>query len=130
MVNPLKFAARALVAAPFVTGGLNQLKGYEKLGPMVDAAKQEYGVDVPVSGAQLARLNGAGMLAAGAAMTLGLLPRTSAVALTGLLAPTTVVGHAFWKVDDPGKRMGEQTAFVANCAMAGGLLLVALDRKH
>lgn len=107
MMNPVTFVARGLLAAVFVGGGMNQLKAPAALGPMVDAAKDTYGVNVPVSGQDLVKLNGAGML-----------------------IPTTVVGHAFWKVDDPGAKQHQMSAFMANAGVLGGLLMVAADRSR
>lgn len=130
MMNPVTFVARGLLAAVFVGGGINQLKAPAALGPMVDAAKDTYGVNVPVSGQDLVKLNGAGMFVAGTGMALGVLPRLSALSLAGMLIPTTVVGHAFWKVDDPGAKQHQMSAFMANAGVLGGLLMVAADRSR
>lgn len=71
----------------------------------------------------LTRLNGAGMALAGAALALGIRPRTSALALLGMLVPTTVVGHPFWTLEGPA-RAQQQIQVLKNVAMAGGLLQV------
>lgn len=129
MLNPVKVLARALMASVFISGGINQLRAPDALGPVVERAKATYGLDVPVSGRDLVAANGAGMVAGGAALALGVLPRTSALALAGLLIPTNVVGHAFWDAKDERSRMQHTSAFLANAAIVGGLLMVALDRK-
>ncbi|GAA1391283.1 DoxX family protein [Luteococcus peritonei] len=129
MINPVKFVARGLLASVFIGGGMNQLKNPAALGPVVERAKEKYGVDLPVDGKDLVTANGAGMVAAGTAMALGIMPRTSALALAGLLVPTNVVGHPFWEQTDPGKKMHESSSFMANAAIIGGLLMVAMDRR-
>ncbi len=125
MINPVKMAGRAMLATVFIGGGLNQLKGSAHLGPVVDSAKEEYAIDVDVPGETLVKLNGAGMVAAGSALALGILPRVSALSLVGLLVPTTIVGHPFWKETEAAKKQNQMTAFASNTAVAGGLLMVA-----
>ncbi len=129
MFNPVKFAARSLLASVFVVGGLNQLKNPAALGPVVDKAKEQYGVDVEIAGKDLVSANGVGMIAAGTAMALGIMPRTSALALIGMLVPTTVVGHPFWAAPSEAEKTKHLTGFASNAAVTGGLLLVALDPK-
>ncbi len=71
----------------------------------------------------MVRLNGAGMAVAGTTLALGIRPRESAIALLALLVPTTLVGHAFWNLEGPARRM-QEVQFFKNIAMAGGLLTV------
>ena len=74
--------------------------------------------------------NGIGMTAAGSALALGVFPRTSALALAGLLVPTTLVGQAFWKEEDERKRSARLSGALSNAAIIGGLLLVAARRRR
>ena len=129
MFNPVKVVARGLLASVFIGGGINQLKAPAALGPVVDGAKEKYGIDVPVQGKDLVTANGAGMVAAGSALALGIMPRTSALALAALLVPTNVVGYPFWEAQEPGDKMHQTSSFMANAAIVGGLLMVAMDRK-
>lgn len=130
MFNPAKFAARTLMSGVFVGGGLNAFTNSAALGPMVEQAASGYGLaELPVAGKDLARLNGAGMMAAGTAMALGIAPRLSALSLVGMLVPTTLVGHRFWTIEDPQQKGQEQAAFMSNVALMGGLLMVAMDPK-
>jgi uncharacterized membrane protein YphA (DoxX/SURF4 family) len=55
-------------------------------------------------------------------------PRLAALALAGSLIPTTLAGHAFWKVDDPTARKLQRIQFHKNLAMIGGLLFAVVDR--
>ena len=122
--------ARALMAPVFIRGGINQVKKAHRLAPAVDAALEEYGIEVSVSGEELVKLNGIGMTVAGGALALGVFPRTSALALAGLLVPTTLVGQAFWKTQDERKRATRLSGALSNAAIIGGLLLVATRRRR
>ena len=70
------------------------------------------------------------MTAAGSALALGVFPRTSALTLAGLLVPTTIVGQAFWKTEEEGKREARLSGALSNAAIIGGLLLVAARRRR
>src|SRR5438270_604603 len=75
----------------------------------------------------LARAQGVTMAVFGATLGVGLLPGISAAVLDATLIPVTYVGHPFWEEDDPAKRKGQETHFMKNLAMFGGLLFVAAD---
>ena len=122
--------ARVLMAPVFIKGGINQVKKAHRLAPAVDAALEEYGIEVSASGEQLVKLNGIGMTVAGGALALGVFPRTSALTLAGLLVPTTIVGQAFWKEEDERKRSARLSGALSNAAIIGGLLLVAARRRR
>ncbi|WP_017194470.1 DoxX family membrane protein [Actinomyces massiliensis] len=130
MIGPANVLARGLLAGVFVVGGINQIKGAHLLADKVEAAKEEYGVVLDVAGEDLVRLNGAGMALAGGALALGIAPRLSAAALIGLLVPTTIVGHPFWKIEDKAKRRTAVTGTLNNAAIIGGLMLVRARRKR
>ena len=69
-------------------------------------------------------LNGATMVIGGTLLALGIAPRLTAAALIGSLVPTTLVGHAFWKEESEAARKAQQTQFMKNLSLIGGLLLV------
>ena len=122
--------ARVLMAPVFIRGGINQVKKAHRLAPSVDAALEEYGIEVSASGEKLVKLNGIGMTVAGGALALGVFPRTSALTLAGLLVPTTIVGQAFWNEEDERKRSARLSGALSNAAIIGGLLLVAARRRR
>ena len=122
--------ARVLMAPVFIKGGINQVKKAHQLAPAVDAALEEYDIEVSASGEKLVKLNGIGMTVAGGALALGVFPRTSALTLAGLLVPTTIVGQAFWKEEDERKRSARLSGALSNAAIIGGLLLVAARRRR
>jgi putative oxidoreductase len=78
----------------------------------------------------LVRANGATMVAAGVALAFGRLPRLAALALAGLLVPTTLVGHAFWQETTAAGRAAQRIQFLKNLGLFGGLLLVVAARKE
>src|SRR5205823_5743885 len=77
------FTARILTSGVFVAGGWDALRapGHRAKAP----AK----IGLPES-EMLVRANGLGMVLAGSAMALGIKPRLAALALAGMLVPTTV----------------------------------------
>ncbi|XVX21316.1 DoxX family protein [Actinomycetota bacterium] len=133
----VRTVARPLLASVFLFGGYNQLKntGYlaqptkkflDKARPVLDKTPLASLLDDP----ELAvRANAAVMLAGGAALATGVLPRPAAAALAASLVPTTVAGHPFWEMDDPQERQQHQIEFVANTSLLGGLLLAMVDTE-
>ncbi len=73
----------------------------------------------------MVRLNALGMAAAGSALALGIKPRLAALSLAGLLVPTTLAGHRFWEEESEQGRSMQETQFLKNVAIIGGLLLYA-----
>lgn len=90
----------------------------------LDAFTRRYlELEIPHS-PELVRLNAVVMVVAGAALALGVRPRTAAAALALSLQPTNVVGHPFWESRDA-ERSSELNAFLSNVAITGGLLAMA-----
>ena len=84
---------------------------------------------IPADDERVVRVNGGAQAAAGALLAMGVMPRLSATVLAGSMIPTSVAGHAFWKVDDPVARKQQRVQFLKNVAMIGGLLAVAGTKK-
>lgn len=109
---------RALLGTMFI------ILGYE-------AAKEPGGrtalaEDLGIPNPEMAvRANGAAMVVGGSALALGIFPRAAASGLAASLVPTTLAGHAFWKIDDPAARNGQRIQALKNMALAGGLLVIA-----
>src|SRR5262249_8124696 len=78
----------------------------------------------------MVRLNAAGMAVAATALALGIKPRLSALALAGLLLPTSIGGHRFWEEESEHSRRAQRTQFLKNLAMFGGLLLFAASPRR
>lgn len=127
MFNPIRVAGRALLGSVFINGGINQLKAPQMIAPLVEKAEQEYGIDVPVAAKDVVTANGVAMLAGGAALALGIMPRTAALGLIASLGATNVVGHPFWKAENPGQEFEERNAFMGNAAIIGALILLVIS---
>lgn len=119
-MSPTRRLARPLLASTFVAGGLDTLRNP---GPRVDMAESAGLSDAE----RLVKVNAATMLTGGLLLATGRLPRLSALALAGTLAPTTYVGHPFWTESDPSARKQQQTQFLKNLGLLGGLLVAAAD---
>jgi uncharacterized membrane protein YphA (DoxX/SURF4 family) len=61
-------------------------------------------------------------VAGGVLVALGLWADLGALLLAAFVFPVAVGMHAFWQVDDPMQRMGEQAHFMKDCALGGAAL--------
>lgn len=113
---------RVALGVPFVILGYDAAK---EPGPRAGMAAK-IGVPEP----ELAvRVNGAAMAAGGAALALGVLPRTAAAGLAVSLVPTTLAGHPFWEFEDKAARKGQQINFLKNLGLTGALAMYAAGIK-
>lgn len=110
---------RAALAVMFVHGGLAAAR---KPGKRVKLLQN---VDIPYPDLSV-RANGVLMTVAGGRLALGLAPRADAAVLSGLLIPTTLVGHPFWR-EEGEARAGQKIQSFENLAMLGELLLTMAD---
>lgn len=111
-------AGRLLLAGQFVYGGYLAARDP---GARL-AALERAGVP---GGADLVRLNGAAMVVGGLALGAGILPRAASIGLIASLVSTTVVGHPFWREQEPAARSAHTLQFVKDLSMLGGLLIEA-----
>ncbi len=117
----LRRAAQVALGVPFIYLGY---QAASEPGGRVRAAA-ELGLPEPEL---MVRINGAAMVAGGAALVANVLPRWAAAGLIASLVPTTLAGHAFWKHDDEAARGGQRIQFLKNVGLAGGLLAVLARR--
>ncbi|GAA4823676.1 DoxX family protein [Streptomyces ziwulingensis] len=126
----LRVAGRPLLAAMFVTGGVNSLRDPGAVAPLAEPVVRpvtEHVDALPDRTEQLVRLNAAVQVAGGVLLGLGRFPRLSALALAATLVPTTLAAHRFWETDDPSDRAQQRIEFLKNLSMLGGLLIAADD---
>jgi uncharacterized membrane protein YphA (DoxX/SURF4 family) len=109
---------RAALGVPFVW------LGYEAAAEPGNRVASAAGIGLP-NPELVVRLNGAAMVAGGAALILNVLPRAAAFGLIAALVPTTIAGHSYWKHDDPQMRTTQRIQALKNLGLAGGLLVVA-----
>ncbi|NHN57270.1 DoxX family protein [Calidifontibacter sp. DB0510] len=126
----VRLIARPLLAAPFVVGGVSQLRNSDKLAGVAQPVTDKIApaAKLPTKDPDLlVKANGAAMIVGGAMLATGRFPRLSSLLLSGLLVPTTVAGHSFWNETDVVKKRQQQTGFVTNLGLLGGLLLASVD---
>ena len=105
------------LAGVFITGGS---QAFLTPGRRVETVAKA-GLPEPEA---LVEINGAVMVVGGTLLALDIAPKLTAAALIGSLVPTTLVGHAFWKEESEATRKAQQTQFMKNLGLIGGLLLV------
>lgn len=115
----LKWFALLLICAPYLQGGLVKLFGFS--GAV--AEMQHFGLTpaVPLAIATIAL-----ELAASAMVLLGVWRWLGALALAGFTLMATFVANRFWSAP-PEAQFMMTNAFFEHLALAGALLLVALD---
>lgn len=121
--------ARPLLAASFVSGGIETLRNPEPRVQMAETVAPPIAerLPVPQETNQLVKVNAVVQVVAGLFLAIGRLPRLAACALAGSLVPTTLAGHRFWELDDPAQRAQQQIHFLKNLGLLGGLVLAAVD---
>lgn len=135
-MRPVRTAARALLSAIFVASGARAVANPEMFVPRAKRVTdrivpllEKTDPRLPTDPRSLVRANGAVQLAGGLLLATGHFTRPAAAALAGSLVPTTIAGHPFWSVDDPVERRIQQTHFLKNLGLFGGLLLAAADTQ-
>ena len=127
----IRALARPMLAAPFIMGGINQLKKADKLAPLARplVAKIAEPTGLPNDPELLVKANGALMVAAGAGLATGVLRKPSAAALAVSLVPTTFAGHPFWEISDEKEKEKARNSFITNVGLLGGLILTVVDTE-
>lgn len=129
LVAALRAAARITTGSTYAILGLDAARSP---GPRVGMAAPTLAairniVPLPVSDEMIVRSNGALQAAAGVILVSGYAKRPAAIALIASLIPTTMAGHAFWKLEDPLPRKMQTVQFQKNVAMLGGLLFALCE---
>jgi putative oxidoreductase len=108
-------AARLLISALFIVFGFEKITGYASSAGYMEA----YGLPgLLLPAAIVAELGG------GLAILLGFYSRWAALALAGFCIVTALVFHTAWSGDGG---QGQFISFMKNLALAGGLLLLAVN---
>lgn len=133
-MNPIRLAARPMLASMFIMGGIDALRTAEQKAPVVDDVVTDPVADaVPplreVENEQLVMANGAAQLVGGTLLALGKMPRLASTVLAASLVPTTMAAHRFWEEEDEDARTNQQVHFFKNVSMLGGLLIAAMDTE-
>src|SRR6476661_5491996 len=134
----LRRAARPMLAAIFISGGVEALRSpqaharaakpvLEAVGPAVDQAVEVAPVDERPDDEMLVKIDAGVKIVAGTMLAFGKFPRLASTALAASLIPTTLAGHRFWEEDDPEVRAQQQIHFLKNLGLLGGLLIASAD---
>lgn len=123
--------ARPLLAATFISSGIDAIRNPGANYPADDGVTRSTAGQLPFlpeDPETLVRINGAVQVGAGLLLAIGRLPRLSSTLLAGSIIPTTLAGHRFWEVEDPGKGAA-RIHFLKNLGLLGGLMLSAVDTE-
>ena len=122
--------ARPLLAAPFVSGGVDTLRSPDARVEKAEAVAPQIAERLPLPNEthQLVRINAAVQVGAGVLLSVGRLPRVAAAALAASLVPTTFAGHRFWE-EEEARRAQQQIHFLKNVGLLGGLILAMFDTE-
>jgi uncharacterized membrane protein YphA (DoxX/SURF4 family) len=123
-------AARAALAASFVSGGIDQIRNPQpKAGPASPIAKPiaDRIPQLPNDPESLVKIDGAIKVVGGLGLVFGPFARPAALLLAGSMVPTTLAGHRFWETTDPEQKVSDKVEFFKNVSLLGGLLIAALD---
>ena len=96
----------------------------DKVGPLIERIDPR----LPSDARSLVRLKAGSDVVAGLLLASGKLTRPAALLLAANLVPTTFAGHPFWTTSQP-DRAQQETHFLKNLALLGGLLLAAVDTQ-
>jgi putative oxidoreductase len=117
MENLLWYLGRVIFGGYFLFSGYSH---FANLGMMSGYAQSK---GIPASKLAVGG-TGALLLIAGLSILLNVYPVVGLAAAILFLVPTSLMMHAFWKVQDAGARMGETVNFTKNMAIVGALLLL------
>ena len=126
----VRTVARPMLAGLFIASGIDVLANPEPRAKLAKPVVDKVAAFVPLAPSDpkaAVALNAAVHVGAGSMLAAGILPRLAAVALATSLVPTTLAAHRFWELEDPALRSRQRVEFLKNCAILGGLLVVALD---
>lgn len=126
----LRRVARPLLAAIFVSGGIDELLNPKQkvavAGPLIEKSRQVLPVNRLGDPGTIVQVDSAVKVAAGLMLAFGKAPRLAATALAASLIPTTVAAHPFWEAHAEERKV-QQAHFFTNVGLLGGLLLATAD---
>lgn len=125
--------ARPMLAASFVTGGVESLRNPQPrtatADPVAPALAEKLPVSLPSDPEQLVKIDAGVKILGGLLLATNRLPRVASAVLIGSLVPTTWAAHRFWEETDPAKKADQLHHFYKNVGLLGGLLLATVDTE-
>jgi uncharacterized membrane protein YphA (DoxX/SURF4 family) len=136
----LRRVARPLLAALFIQSGINTLRSpqghvaaarpvLDAVAPAVDKVVEVAPIEQRPDDVTLVQIDAGVKVVAGSLLALGRVPRLAATALAASMVPTTLATHRFWEETDPARKAEQQTQFLKNAGLLGGLLIAAADTE-
>ena len=119
-----------MLSSIFVLQGFDAMVNPERVSSRAESVVQPLAERVPLipnETEQAVRLNGAVQFAGGLLLSMGRLPRLSALAIAATLVPTTLAGHRFWEAEEDETQAQQRIHFLKNLTMFGGLLIAVGD---
>ncbi|XVU25442.1 DoxX family membrane protein [Actinoplanes sp. CA-054009] len=134
-MKPVRTVARAMLASIFVVSGVRILlnpdskvetaqRVTDKVGPWLEKTDPR----LPSDARTLVQVKAASDVVAGLALATGHFTRPAAAVLAAGLLPTTAAAHPFWDRSRPDRAL-QETQFLKNLGLLGGLLLAAADTQ-
>lgn len=108
---------RVLFSLVFVMSGVGHFTNLEGMSQYAAAN----GAPAPKASVVVSGLM---IVAGGLSVALGVGMEIGTWLLVFFLIPAAVLMHAYWKIDDPGERSGQQAHFMKNLALAGAALVL------
>ena len=129
-MSPIRFLARPMLAAGYISNGVDRLRRPEaaaaSIGPLLNMARKQ--IDVPIDAPTLARATGAAQVAAGSLLAIGRFPRVSATILVGTYLLDTVGERiAADKTTSKDDKRARTERTLIRTSMLGGALLASVD---
>ncbi len=135
----IRLLARPLLSSYFIANGVDSIRNApalahqaepvtRRLQPMVQRALPD-NMTVPNDPTLWVRANGVVQILAGAALATGHMPRVASGVLAASLVPSTAARYRFWEAQDKNVRADQQSHFLKNVALAGGLAIAARDTE-
>jgi putative oxidoreductase len=128
----LRRAARPMLASIFISGGIDAIRNpkpeVKVAGDVATDIADSAPVELPQDPETLVMIDAGVKIVGGLLLASGgRLARIGALACAASLVPTTWAAHRFWEIDDPQQRAQQQTHFLKNVTILGGLLIAAAD---
>jgi len=117
MENTLWYLGRLLFGGYFLFGAYNHFANISMMSGYVQS-KGVPAAKIAVAG------SGVLLLIGGLSVLLNIYIPIGLAALAIFLVPVTMMMHAFWKVQDPGAKMGKMVNFTKNLALLGAVLIL------
>lgn len=129
-MSPIRFLARPMLAAGYISNGVDRLRRPEaaaaSIGPLLNLARKR--IDVPIDAPTLARATGAAQVAAGSMLAIGRFPRVSATILVGTYLLDSVGEQiAADKATSKEDKRARTERTLIRTSMLGGALLASVD---